>query len=163
MRLIRVRPAAKGAILKILVVSLQPMSEESVQPLLEQAGLEVLVAGCDPDELTSAFSQGPDLVLLELPQCGPGGLSICLQVRSRSHVPIVVVGRYAVADAVAAMQLSAADYVPRPVGSRDLLVHINAAVRDARRLSSPAHRLTEASLQSSIESSDSCPISSVFR
>jgi CheY-like chemotaxis protein len=63
---------------------------------------------------------------------GTDGFSACRHVRSRSSVPLVVVGPNRLADTAAALQLGADDYVPRPVSHRELLAHVRAVLRRAR-------------------------------
>lgn len=110
--------------------------DESVRLLLttglEEAGFEVLTAANGVDGLLRQGEDDPDLILLDLMLPDLEGVEVCQRVRTRSHVPIIVVSaRTDERDAVAALAAGADDFARKPVQIRELVARIRALVRRA--------------------------------
>lgn len=79
-----------------------------------------------------ALTQGvdPDLVLLDPDRLEMPGLAVLQSIRSRSTVPIIVLtGRNAEQDKVAALNAGADDYVTKPFGMNELIARVHTALR----------------------------------
>lgn len=83
----------------------------------------------------------PDLVVLSVAQEHDGGLDPLIEIRSRSNVPVIVAGGCERSElgVVAALDLGADDYVPHPIGFRELLARVEAVLR-RDKASQRAHR-----------------------
>jgi two-component system response regulator RegX3 len=61
---------------------------------------------------------------------GLSGTEVCRELRSRSHVPIIMVtARDSEVDKVVGLELGADDYVTKPFSSRELVARIRAVMR----------------------------------
>ncbi len=84
--------------------------------------------------LELAASHNPDLILLDLGLPDIDGLEVTSELRTWTHVPIIVISaRGQEDDKVRALDTGADDYVTKPFGARELLARIRAALRHARR------------------------------
>jgi two-component system response regulator RegX3 len=98
--------------------------------MLRREGYEVEVAPTGPDALSAFDRSGADLVLLDLMLPGLSGTEVCRELRSRSHVPIIMVtARDTEVDKVVGLELGADDYVTKPFSSRELVARIRAVLR----------------------------------
>ena len=71
-----------------------------------------------------------DLVLLDLGLPGIDGLEICREFRKKSKIPIIISSaRSATTDKVAALQIGADDYLPKPYDPDELLARITSLIR----------------------------------
>jgi two-component system, OmpR family, response regulator RegX3 len=115
---------------RVLVVEDEESFSDALSYMLRREGYEVDVAGSGPDALTSFERSGADLVLLDLMLPGISGTEVCRELRSRSHVPIIMVtARDSEVDKVVGLELGADDYVTKPFSSRELVARIRAVLR----------------------------------
>jgi two-component system response regulator RegX3 len=115
---------------RVLVVEDEESFSDALSYMLRREGYEVDVATTGPDALTSFERTGADLVLLDLMLPGLSGTEVCRELRSRSHVPIIMVtARDTEVDKVVGLELGADDYVTKPFSSRELLARIRAVLR----------------------------------
>ena len=125
---------------RVLVVEDEESFSDALSYMLRREGYEVDVAASGPDALTSFERSGADLVLLDLMLPGLSGTEVCRELRSRSHVPIIMVtARDTEVDKVVGLELGADDYVTKPFSSRELVARIRAVLR---RGSEPEELLT---------------------
>jgi two-component system response regulator RstA len=84
-----------------------------------------------------------DAVVLELERPVAPGLELCRDLRAHSDVPLVVVAEPGLGETerVAALEAGADDCVVEPFSPIELVAHIHAAVRRARRLVGSANIL----------------------
>lgn len=74
-----------------------------------------------------------DIVVLDLMLPGKSGMEVCLALRQRQDVPIIMVtARTEEIDRVLGLEAGADDYVTKPFSSRELVARIRAQVRRAR-------------------------------
>jgi two-component system response regulator RegX3 len=112
------------------VVEDEESFSEALSYLLRREGYEVEVAGSGPDALATFERTGADLVLLDLMLPGLSGTEVCRELRTRSHVPIIMVtARDSEIDKVVGLELGADDYVTKPFSSRELVARIRAVLR----------------------------------
>lgn len=71
-----------------------------------------------------------DLILLDVMLPGKDGLTLCMEIRQQSSVPIIMLSAAQTeADKVAGLELGADDYISKPFSSRELLARIKAQIR----------------------------------
>ncbi|WP_375482223.1 response regulator [uncultured Jatrophihabitans sp.] len=115
---------------RVLVVEDEESFSDALSYMLRREGYEVEVAGTGIDALTSFDRSGADLVLLDLMLPGLSGTEVCRELRTRSHVPIIMVtARDSEVDKVVGLELGADDYVTKPFSSRELVARIRAVLR----------------------------------
>ena len=85
--------------------------------------------------IAQAAARRPDLILLDLGLPDADGLCVIRQVREWSQVPIIVLSaRGQESDKVAALDLGADDYVPKPFSVGELSARVRASLRRAAQL-----------------------------
>jgi two-component system response regulator RegX3 len=115
---------------RVLVVEDEESFSDALSYMLRREGYEVEVAGTGTAALQSFDRAGADLVLLDLMLPGLSGTEVCRELRSRSHVPIIMVtARDSEVDKVVGLELGADDYVTKPFSSRELVARIRAVLR----------------------------------
>ena len=103
-------------------------------PLLERGlayeGFDVYTAGDGESGLSLAESHRPHVVLLDIAMPDPDGFEVCRRLRLVQDSPIIMLtARDDVADKVAALNLGADDYVPKPFAFEELVARIHAVLR----------------------------------
>ena len=115
---------------RILVVEDEESFSDPLSFMLRREGYEVEVAITGVEALQMFERSGADLVLLDLMLPGLSGTEVCRELRSRSHVPIIMVtARDSEVDKVVGLELGADDYVTKPFSSRELAARIRAVLR----------------------------------
>ncbi|MDT4932896.1 MAG: two-component system, OmpR family, response regulator RegX3 [Pseudonocardiales bacterium] len=115
---------------RVLVVEDEESFSDALSYMLRREGYEVEIAATGPEALTAFDRSGADLVLLDLMLPGLSGTEVCRELRSRSHVPIIMVtARDSEVDKVVGLELGADDYVTKPFSSRELVARIRAVMR----------------------------------
>ncbi len=100
---------------------------------LRKEGHEVITATDGARALELARSHRPDVVVLDVMLPGKSGLDVCRELRAETSVPILMLtARSEEMDRVLGLELGADDYIVKPVGLRELLARIRAAIRRAR-------------------------------
>jgi len=117
----------------ILVVDDDATIRELLAGNLSNAGYRVSCAHDVPGAEAALRDMRPDLALLDWVLPGTSGVTFARQLRSdqrTAHVSIIVVsGRSAEQDRVAALESGADDYVTKPFSMRELLARIKAVLR----------------------------------
>jgi two-component system response regulator RegX3 len=115
---------------RVLVVEDEESFSDALSYMLRREGYEVEIAPTGTEALTAFDRSGADLVLLDLMLPGLSGTEVCRELRSRSHVPIIMVtARDSEVDKVVGLELGADDYVTKPFSSRELVARIRAVLR----------------------------------
>jgi two-component system KDP operon response regulator KdpE len=114
----------------ILIVEDDPNIRKLVRVNLVKRGYTVSEAA-DSHQAIARFQEEPvDLVLLDLVLPGLSGVDLCVWIRARSDVPIIVLSaRLEVDLKVAALDAGADDYVTKPFGQEELLARVRAFLR----------------------------------
>jgi two-component system, OmpR family, KDP operon response regulator KdpE len=115
---------------RVLVVDDEPQIVRGLRVVLRNAGFQVDSAATKEEALDALSHRPPDAVLLDLVLPDGSGVDVCREVRTWSHVPIVVVS--AVGDErekVRALDAGADDYVTKPFGSQELAARLRAVLR----------------------------------
>jgi len=75
----------------------------------------------------------PDLIILDLMLPGEDGLTLAKQIRSNTHVPIIILSaRGDEVDRIVGLEVGADDYLPKPFNPRELLARIRSVLRRSR-------------------------------
>jgi two-component system, OmpR family, response regulator RegX3 len=115
---------------RVLVVEDEESFSDALSYMLRREGYEVEVAANGHEALQTFDRGGADLVLLDLMLPGLSGTEVCRELRTRSHVPIIMVtARDSEVDKVVGLELGADDYVTKPFSSRELVARIRAVLR----------------------------------
>ena len=114
----------------ILIVEDDPSIRKLVRVNLEKRGYTVSEAGDSHQAMAIFQAQTVDLVLLDLVLPGLSGVDICLWMRARSDVPIIVLSARSEEELkVSALDAGADDYVTKPFGQEELLARVRAFLR----------------------------------
>ncbi len=92
---------------------------------IRDAGFQVSLAADGREMLALLDQEKVDLILLDLGLPDEDGLVLTRQIRARSSVPIIVLtGRTAQDDRLAALELGADDYLTKPCDPREILLRM---------------------------------------
>lgn len=117
---------------KILVVDDEKAIVEVIRAYLENAGYEVVSAFNGKDALTAFEQSAPNLVILDLMLPDLSGEEICLKIRKKSRVPVIMLtAKVLEEDLIKGLQLGADDYVTKPFSPRQLMARVQAVLRRA--------------------------------
>ncbi|PQA47695.1 response regulator [Amnimonas aquatica] len=127
---------------RILIVEDDQRLAELTQEYLIRNGLEVSIEGDGQRAIRRIIDEQPDLVVLDVMLPGADGLTVCREVRSHFHQPIIMLtARTDDMDQVLGLEMGADDYVPKPVQPRVLLARIRAQLRRGESSEGTAQRL----------------------
>jgi len=127
----------------VLVVEDEESYVEALRSGLSREGFVVKVARDGAEALGLVDATKPDLVLLDLMLPEMSGTEVCRQLRTRSHVPIIMVtARDAEIDTVVGLEVGADDYVTKPYRIRELVARMRAVLRRAAGSDAPNHEGT---------------------
>ncbi len=114
----------------ILLVEDDPGLRVLIARALRQNGFTVSQATSEPEVWSTLEQKSIDLILLDIMLPGKNGIDLCREIRARSDVPIVFVSAKGdEIDRVIGLELGADDYIPKPVGTRELIARIRAVLR----------------------------------
>jgi len=103
------------------------------------AGLRVIQATGGVDGLIKSGQGDVDAILLDLMLPDIDGVEVCRRIRSRSHIPILVVtARTDEEDAVEALGAGADDFVRKPFQAREVVARARALMRRAQEYAKAA-------------------------
>ncbi len=119
----------------ILIVDDDPEILSLLAAYLDKNGYRCVTAA-DGREMRRALDRHHvDLVVLDLMLPGEDGLSLCRDLRARSHLPVVMLtARGEDLDRIVGLEMGADDYVTKPFNPRELLARIRAVLRRSRAL-----------------------------
>ncbi|MBI2684935.1 MAG: response regulator [Acidobacteria bacterium] len=116
---------------RILIVEDEPAILLGLSGQLRREGYEVTTAITGDDGLSSAQTNPPDLIVLDLMLPGLSGYEICRTLRSQGRqMPILMLtARGEETDRVLGLDIGADDYLTKPFSLRELLARIRALLR----------------------------------
>ncbi len=123
---------------KVLIVDDDEALVRLIDQVLTQKGYEVLKTSNGQEALRLLFDQRPDLVILDVVMPRMDGWQTCSRIRDVSDIPIIMLtGKWrAEDDIVRGLDYGADDYLLKPVGNRELVARVQAALRRAELSSS---------------------------
>ena len=115
---------------KILVVD----DEEPIAKILDfnlrKEGYDVIVANDGEKAVELAFSEDPDLILLDLMLPKKDGMEVCREVRAQKNIPIIMLtAKDSEIDKVLGLEFGADDYVTKPFSTRELMARVKVNLR----------------------------------
>jgi two-component system KDP operon response regulator KdpE len=118
---------------KILVVDDEPAQLRLAEQTLASRGYEVIKASSGQEAVRFIYERKPDLVLLDVMMPEIDGWQTCRLLREVSDVPVIMLTgkRCAEDDIVRGLECGADEYLVKPVGNRELLARVRAALRRA--------------------------------
>ncbi len=115
---------------RVLVIDDEPEIGRAVRAGLAGVGFAVEWAATGGQGLDRVARWHPDVVLLDLTLPDIDGIDVTRELRSWSHVPIIILSvRSAEADKIAALELGADDYLTTPFGMGELIARVRVALR----------------------------------
>lgn len=115
---------------KILVVDDEQPIADILKFNLEKEGYQVICAYDGEQAVELAFSENPDLILLDLMLPKKDGMDVCREVRGKQNTPIIMLtAKDSEIDKVLGLEMGADDYVTKPFGNRELLARVKAHLR----------------------------------
>lgn len=124
---------------KILVVDDEKPIADILKFNLEKEGYEVVLAFDGIEAIQLAFSEQPDLILLDLMLPGKDGMDVCREVRAKLETPIIMLtAKDGEIDKVLGLELGADDYVTKPFSTRELLARVKAQMRRQQKAAAAA-------------------------
>ena len=118
---------------KILVVDDGLALMRLIDRVLSEKGYEVLKANNGHEALRLLYAEKPDLVLLDVVMPDLDGWQTCSRIREVSDVPIIILtGKCNTEDdIVSGLDYGADEYLIKPVGNKELVARVRAALRRA--------------------------------
>jgi two-component system, OmpR family, response regulator len=119
----------------VLVVDDDAETRKLLREYLQKQGYRVTTAA-DGKALRQALDRSrPDLIVLDVMLPGEDGLQLCLELRARSSIPIIMLtARGEETDRIVGLEMGADDYLAKPFNPRELLARIKSVLRRARSL-----------------------------
>ena len=123
---------------KILIVDDDISLVGNIKQILQEAGYQPLSAYTAEDGLQLAFSEHPDLILLDVMVPNMGGWQTCKELRRYSNVPIIFLTALGnTENVVRGLETGADDYLVKPVIEAELLARIKAHLRRVQAEKAP--------------------------
>jgi DNA-binding response OmpR family regulator len=126
----------------VLVVDDEPTIREIVVRYLARDGYHTLEAADGDRARELVDTERPDLVVLDLMLPGMDGLELCRWIRTRSHLPVIMLtARGEETDRIIGLELGADDYVTKPFSPRELAARVRTVLRRAEPVGTNEERL----------------------
>lgn len=114
----------------ILIVEDEPKLASLLSDYLRVFGFDPSCLGNGAEVLSWVREHKPDLILLDLMLPGRDGMEICKDIRTFSHVPIIMLtARIEEIDRLLGLELGADDYICKPFSPREVIARVKAVLR----------------------------------
>ena len=115
---------------RILIVDDEPALCKTVERFLNREGYSTYCAGNGQQMRQIMSETSINLVLLDIRLPGEDGLTLALELRKHSNIPIIMLtSKDDVIDRIVGLESGADDYVSKPFHSRELLARIRSVLR----------------------------------
>ena len=116
--------------LRILVVEDEAAIASAIGDRLRAEGFIVDIAHDGIAGIEACRASAPDLVVLDLNLPGRDGLSVCKELQSERHVPVLMVtARADESDLLVGLAVGADDYMTKPFSMKELAARVHAILR----------------------------------
>jgi two-component system OmpR family response regulator len=115
----------------ILVVDDDVMVRQTITNYLEEHNVPAASVSSRQDLSRHLKKAHPSLILLDLRLGQEDGLEVLKEIRSHSHVPIIIMTGHSreEVDRIVGLELGADDYLAKPFGLREMLARVRAVLR----------------------------------
>jgi two-component system KDP operon response regulator KdpE len=114
----------------ILLIEDELQIRRLVRAALEREGYRVLESGSQAEGMQQIHEAAPQLAILDLGLPDGDGVSFIRELRTQSHVPVLVLSaRSAEGEKIRALDAGADDYLTKPFSSGELLARVRAQLR----------------------------------
>lgn len=114
----------------ILVIDDEQQIQRAMRTILGQHNYRVISASTGAEGLALAATSQPDVIILDLGLPDMDGTEVCVQLRTWTQTPIVVLSvRDSDSDKVSALDTGADDYLTKPFSVDELLARVRVALR----------------------------------
>lgn len=115
---------------KIMIVEDTETIRKELSSFLIKSGYEVFAPTDFENIVNIILKDNSDLILLDINLPCTNGYSVCMEVRKKSSVPIIIVtGRNTDADEIMSMNIGADDFITKPYNTHVLEARIAALLR----------------------------------
>jgi two-component system cell cycle response regulator len=126
-------PAATARQAAILIVDDAPAQLGVMRSMMLQQGYQTFVANSGERALAIAQRARPDLILLDIVLPGMDGMEVCRRLKahpSTCNIPVIFMSALtATDDIVAAFDIGAADYIPKPLRLAEVCARVRAQLQ----------------------------------
>lgn len=124
---------SKGAAMEnahILIVEDEPKLAALLADYLHASGYRSTIVANGLDAIPAIQTAMPDLMLLDLMLPGRDGIAICRELRTFSHVPVIMVtARVEEIDRLLGLEIGADDYICKPFSPKEVVARVAAMLR----------------------------------
>lgn len=115
---------------KVLVVDDDPFLRQNLEVVLTREGYAVRCASSGEEALSLLNDELADLVVLDLGLPGIDGVTTCRRLRSRWHMPVLMLtARTDAMDKVVGLEVGADDYLTKPFEPSEFVARVRAQLR----------------------------------
>jgi two-component system, OmpR family, response regulator BaeR len=142
----------------ILIVEDESKLANLLADYLKASGFEPFLLANGIEVVPWVREHKPELILLDLMLPGRDGMDICKDIRTFSHVPIIMVtARVEEIDRLLGLELGADDYICKPFSPREVVARVKAVLRrtqDGQTMQARGLVLDEARYQATLNNRD---------
>lgn len=115
---------------KILIVEDDRDLSELIMMFLSNEGFDVLNVYDGKEAIEKAKDWQPTLVILDLMLPGTDGISVCRDIRTYSHSPIIIISAKSTdSDKLLSLGMGADDYLTKPFSLPELVARVKSQIR----------------------------------
>lgn len=122
--------------MRIMIVDDEPAIVDLIKLNLELEGFETLSCKNGYEAITTANSQKPDLILLDIMMPDMSGFEVCKSLQNLNIPIILLTAKDSIKDKLHGLELGADDYITKPFDSRELIARIKTVLRRIDKYSS---------------------------